>query len=207
MVLERKDELETYAAAFAFIGNSLLAPMSQTSDTGLDPDFWAAFPDCGSAEVRAALEGLEAYAREMRDVDDAAVRVSVEFTHLFIGPPRPAAAPWETFYLGEDVTVGFGRATFQMRDELRRAGLVLSNENNQYEDHAGIELLLLSELLRRAAHEDGALEEALAFARRHPASWFGAFRAAVQEAVPSGYYAHLLVWAEALLASLDGARS
>lgn len=52
------DEL---ARALAFVGNSSLAPMSQTSDAALDRAFWAAFPDFGSEEAACALDGLFAW--------------------------------------------------------------------------------------------------------------------------------------------------
>ena len=54
---------------------------------------------------------------------------------------RPRLLPWETMYRGENVTVGFGQATFEMRELLREAGLEVRNVNDQYEDHLGIELL------------------------------------------------------------------
>lgn len=58
-------------------------------------------------------------------------------------------APWESFYVQEGVTNGFGEPTFRMRERLRQAALEVSNENNQYADHVGIELLYCSELARR----------------------------------------------------------
>lgn len=151
-------DLLNFSEAFAFIGNSLLKPMSQTEEVGLEPAFWAQFPDFGDERVTAALAALGDFAvraQERQGAGENVVeRVSVEYTKLFIGPPRPAAAPWETFYRGDgstEVAVGFGQATFEMRELLRRNGLAVSNENNQYADHMGIELLLLSVLARRAA--------------------------------------------------------
>lgn len=141
------DEL---ARALAFVGNSFLAPMSQTSDAR-STAFWAAFPDFGSEEAACALDGLFAWAAEGENVPRAErVRaVSVEYARLFIGPPEPAVAPWESFYVQEGVTNGFGEPTFRMRERLRQAALEVSNENNQYADHIGIELLYCSELARR----------------------------------------------------------
>lgn len=114
------DEL---ARALAFVGNSFLAPMSQTSDAALDRAFWAAFPDFGSEEAACALDGLFAWAAEGENVPRAErVRaVSVEYARLFIGPPEPAVAPWESFYVQEGVTNGFGEPTFRMRERLRQA--------------------------------------------------------------------------------------
>lgn len=136
--------LQAFAEAFAFVGNSLLTPISHTSQAGLHPAFWEHFPDFGSFQVREALEALKTWAECAPQ--DSVTKVSVEFTQLFVGPPKPAAPPWETYYRGEEVTSGFGRPTLEMREALQEVGLELSNENNQYEDHIGIELLLLSEL-------------------------------------------------------------
>ena len=53
-----------YAEAFAFLGNSLLAPMNQTGTVGLVPEFWQQFPTFDDEEVARALKALEAYAEE-----------------------------------------------------------------------------------------------------------------------------------------------
>ena len=207
-------DYEQMADALAFCGNSLLAPMTQTASVGLDQAFWKAFPTFGSVQVAQASQACAVWAREFCTRCDAAgqdavTRCAVEYTQLFVGPPRPAAAPWETSYhaaaAGSDSAVGFGQATFEMREALREAGLQLSNENHQYEDHMGIELLLLSELCRRAAaggrdaNAADAAAKIAAFATEHPAAWVGAFRAKVTASVPEGYFANLLGVVAALL--------
>lgn len=201
--------------AYAFVGNSLLKPMTQTSDVGLDPAFWEAFPTFGSSEVVRACAALAAYARATReaaasDGRDAAECCAVEYTRLFVGPPRPAAAPWETMHRGGaavgGATVGFGQATFEMRALLREAGLEVKNENNQYEDHIGIELLYLSALCARAAEgEEGAVEEVRTFAEDRLLAWLPFLRAAAEEAAPDGYLPLLLALADALLRVPSGA--
>lgn len=195
------DEL---ARALAFVGNSFLAPMSQTSDAALDRAFWAAFPDFGSEEAACALDGLFAWAAEGENVPRAErVRaVSVEYARLFIGPPEPAVAPWESFYVQEGVTNGFGEPTFRMRERLRQAALEVSNENNQYADHIGIELLYCSELARRAASggpagtEEAALLES--FVEIDLLPWLGRFTTALYEEGAT-YYGLLADLAEGLL--------
>lgn len=200
---------------YAFVGNSLLKPMTQTSDVGLEPAFWEAFPTFGSSEVAGACAALAAYALAAReaaasDGRDAVECCAVEYTRLFVGPPRPAAAPWETMYRGGaavgGATVGFGQATFEMRALLREAGLEVKNENNQYEDHIGIELLYLSALCARAAEgEEGAVEEVRAFAEDRLLAWLPFLRAAAEEAAPDGYLPLLLALADALLRVPSGA--
>lgn len=164
------EELTQLSQMYAFVGNSLLKPMNQTEKTGLDPAFWAALPDFENEAVDEALDDLYGFAEDAQDRiargEDPATDVAVEHTKLFVGPPKPAAAPWETYYPevpeGVDApepTSGFGEPTFQMKDLLRKAGLELSNENHQFEDHLGIELLYASVLLSRAAQAAGAERE------------------------------------------------
>lgn len=216
--MTRPIEWGAYSQAFAFLGNSLLSPMNQTSDAGLDPEFWELFPSFGESVVAAACTRCgeaagaisERGAREGRDSVELA---STEFTRLFIGPPSPAAAPWESFYRSNSENpVGFGQATFEMRGLLRNVGLEVSNENNQYEDHIGLELLFLSELCRRRADEvAGSMEvEAVysdaaifAFVNEHPYGWIGVLRNAVRDVFPEGYIDGILGVAEALLGSLS----
>ena len=157
--------------------------------------------DVYKRQVEACACYAEGVAQRTEAGEDGPQRVSVEYTRLFVGPPSPAAPPWETMYRGKDVTVGFGQPTFEMRELLRAAGLEVRNANNQYEDHMGIELLYLSELCRREAMGKGAAEVAdiAAFVERHPLSWIGPFLDRVSEAVPGGYFAGLLLVAQRVL--------
>lgn len=201
-----------YSEAFAFLGNSLLDTMSHTSDVGLDPDFWARFPNFDSPRVKEALAGCADWARKAQTEEDPRTAASVEYTRLFIGPPRPEAAPWETYYRTEGTNFGFGQATFEMQELLRAAGLQVENDNNQYADHIGIELLYLSVLCGRMADAgtggDGGeanaagLDAIVSFAREHPLAWVGKLREKVEERCPQGYISHLLALAEALLVTL-----
>ena len=206
------EELGLLSQMHAFLGNSLLRPMNQTKGPGLDPEFWAALPDFGSARVEAALDDLFTFARaaqaRMEAGEDVATEVSVEYTRLFVGPPSPAAVPWETYYPegpeGEEMPApasGFGGPTFAMRALLREAGLELANENRQFEDHIGIELLYLSELCRRASEGDAEAEGKIApFVAEHPNRWIGRLAAKVSESFPEGYVIRLLALTQALLA-------
>lgn len=198
---------KTLSEAYAFVGNSLLKPMTMTATVGLDPAFWESFPTFDDGAVveaaTACARYAEAAAQRAEAGEDEPQRAAVEFTKLFVGPPSPAAAPWETMYRGQDVTVGFGQATFEMRALLREAGLEVKNENNQYEDHMGIELLYLSALCARvdAGGDDAPAPDAVAgFIESHPLSWVEAFRARIAETAPDGYFASLVGLAQAMLA-------
>ena len=196
---------------YAFLGNSLLSPMSRTESVGLDPAFWRELGGLLDGALADSAESLASWAK--RASADAArsevvQRVSLEFTKLFVGPPKPAAAPWESANGPVDSHVGFGEATFAMRERLRALGLELCNENNQYEDHVGIELLYLSELCRRASEEpsgaacDAAApdaEEIASFIREHPLAWVPRLREKVAASQPEGYFIRLLDVVLALL--------
>ena len=197
---------------YAFLGNSLLSPMSRTESVGLDPAFWRELGGLLDGALADSAESLASWAeRASADAarSEAVQRVSVEFAKLFVGPPKPAAAPWESANGPVDSHVGFGEATFAMRERLRALGLELCNENNQYEDHVGIELLYLSELCRRASEElsgaaacDAAApdaEEIASFIREHPLVWVPRLREKVVASQPEGYFVRLLDVALALL--------
>lgn len=194
---------QTYADAYAFFGNSLLKPLTQTETVGLDPAFWDAFPDFGDDCVAGAVRVCKAQAqRAQSDAEagrDVVQNAAVEYTRLFVGPPSPAAPPWETMNREEGVTVGFGQPTFEMQEVLRGMGLAVGGESNQYADHMGIELLALSEMCSRAqvGEFDGA--DVSAFLEDRPLGWIDAFRAKVHEAFPGGYYDALLGLAGALM--------
>lgn len=204
-----------YAEAFAFVGNSLLAPMNQTGTVGLEPAFWSSFPSFDDVHVAVALEACEAYAAAAQQLasegGNPVQQASVEYTKLFVGPPRPAAAPWETMYRpgAAEATVGFGQATFEMRALLREAGLEMSNENNQYADHIGIELLYASVLCERLAQTEGdaaaqeeLVEKLKGFAQDHPLAWIGKLQEKVSASESAGYIAAMLELGRALLASI-----
>ena len=204
MPVVRKETYQELADVYAFLGNSLLKPMSQTASVGLDPDFWSAFPHFNSQEVKDTIDGCKAYAEACasKDEEQTITDVSVEYTRLFVGPPSPAAPPWETYYPEHEereVNCGFGEATFDMRRRLREVGLSVQNENHQYEDHMGIELLYLSVLCKRAASGESTSEDVCAFIEEHPLAWIGRFKDKVAAAAPGGYYQLLLELAQATM--------
>lgn len=200
-----REDWQAYSEAFAFMGSTLLAPLSQTRGTQLEPEFWRAFPNFGSMAVEEALESMAACVAgivEHPEIDPV-TDVSVEYTRLFVGPPRPAAAPWETMHRGGGTNVGFGQATHEMRELMRAAGVTLARVNKQYEDHMGLELLYLSVVC--ANHASGGDEppfdedSIIGFVRDHPMAWIDKLAASVAAAARGGFFAHLLAIEKALL--------
>ncbi len=189
----------------AFLGNTLLTPMRRTEKVGLDPLFWEKFPTLGSDGLNRACLNMRDYVAWLgkNAQDDPVTDVSVEFTSLFIGPPEPKAAPWETMYRGDGANVGFGQATFEMNRLLQDAGLKMSGESNQYADHMGIELLYLSELCGRVSRGECECSEVKRYVSEHPAGWVCVFRDKVHAAAPDGYFDRLLAIESELLALFE----
>lgn len=202
----------------AFLGNSLLSAMSPSTAVGLDEAFWDGFPTYCDDALASAVEGCrEAACRVRKEAErqgrDAVELCAVEFARLFVGPPSPAVAPWESV-CRFGAACGFGDATFDMRRRLRDAGLEMGADRRQYEDHLGIELLYLSVLCRRAAdaasqqdpsaHGGDADEIASAIERyvdERPGAWAATFADRVTQEAPDGYYAALSRLAAAFLSS------
>ncbi len=208
MQMENSKDYAGFAEAFAFLGNSLMEPPLKTGGFSVDPSFWEDFPTFESAAVCGATASLVEYLERLAsNVEfDPVTDVSVEFTRLFVGPPSPGAAPWETMYRGEGTRVGFGAATFEMRELMRGSGLQVSGDSNQYEDHMGIELLYLSVLCRKVADgEEIGFGQISDFIEAHPGAWIEKLSAQVAQSAPDGYYVRFLALCSALLAALlDG---
>ena len=209
-----------YGMVYGFAGNELLTPMNRSHNLqGLDPDFWATMPRPETADGIDGLARLEAYAAKAAlhagDADASVpgeLAASVEYVRLFIGPPSPAANPWET---GNDPLnggkVGYGRATVAMQRLLSEEGLELSGRSNQYEDHMGVELLYLAALCEKAASRlagadqpgsEAAKEVAgkvVWFMQAHPRAWIGNLRKNVDAERPDGYYSALLEYVDGVL--------
>lgn len=192
------------------MGNSLLDPPSHETGLGLREQFWDVFAaglvdiGCANERIVSGVDHAQRFARRMAvEGEDALRTVRKEHARLFVGPPKPAAPPWETFYarpggIGE---AGFGRATFDMRRILRQAGLEVRGTSNQYADHMGLELLYIAALCGRFACAAPSSDEIAAlagFVREHPGAWAPAFGAAVKEAAPDGYYRCIAETAEGL---------
>ena len=197
-----KDIWRTHSEWYSFFGNSLLSPLSSDSAMGLEPRFWDEFPFAFHEKAMEGLQDLQAATRRYENIDafDVLRDINLAYTKLFIGPPRPAAPPWETAYRSKvDKSVLFGQATFEMHDNLRKAGLAINNEKHQLADHIGLELLYLAAASDNFSTGKSQLlnvREIRIFIEERLLSWIGSFTEAVIKSDSSGYYAGMtkMIW-------------
>lgn len=218
-----KQVWEDLSRVYAVVGNCLLSPLRSNGDQQRNPRLWEDLPCFGDEGLRSRLDELACFLRSLDDED--VVELAAEWTHLFIGPPQPACPPWETYYRREGVTSGFGAATFEMNEILRKLGYAVSKSDNQFADHFGFELLTLSLICDRRARlaaeigSDSLSDEVKAmraacgigceefddafvrdYIRMHPGFWAASLADDVKREAPRGFYALLLAYAADLLA-------
>lgn len=201
-------DCEQYAelsAVFSLLGNALLTPANLMPEV-VEVELWQQAPVFGSDDALAAADELALWCAQVdcSGYESLAQMVGVEYAQLFVGPPSPAVAPWETMHVVEGATCGFGEPTWAMRQVMRDCGLELSSSNHQFEDHMGVELLVLGELFGRAEQggEEDAAERVFQFANQRPLGWIDRLTSAVVQCCPNGFYGRLLAYAVALLRSL-----
>ena len=191
------------AEVYSVLGNALLTVPTDPGLPYLAPAFWVSFPAALTNEN--ILKGLNKVTRylgaEASSCDESTERTALEYTRLFIGPPEPVAAPWESLNRGGEGSIGYGKPAFAMAKLLAEKGLEISNDNNQYPDHLGIELLLLTYLCEKQVSNAGEVTDAevLAFIEEHPLGWVAVLREKVEKAYPEGFYAGLLLLVEGTL--------
>ena len=74
--------------------------------------------------------------------------LEADFNRLFIGPGRPLAPPWESYYLSRDHLL-FQEQTLAVRQAYRRFGLEAPHINIEPDDSLSLELSFMAELCAR----------------------------------------------------------
>lgn len=187
-----------YPEAFAFLGNLLLTPLNHLGENIFDPRLWLVFERFDDHAIEEAASHCRAHLASAAKSNEATRGISVEYAKLFLGPPQPEAAPWQTLYSGGG-RIGYGDPAMGMQRILRRHGLELSGRRNQYPDHIGIEMLVLSELL---AQGDEKPSRILEYVEAYPGSWIGALACDAEQAAPGGFYPGILRLAESMIQSI-----
>lgn len=167
-----------------------------------------------SWELGRALAAVRAFGERAAslDVEEARLRLEVEYNRLFVGPGRLLAPPYESYYASQGLSGRGGRLRTEDELAVRRAyadaGYAMPDEFVDLPDHMALELDFLSLLCADEAEawEVGDADGARAlrsvadeFAQRHPARWFGRCAALVASGAREGFYPALMRLACALV--------
>jgi len=71
-----------------------------------------------------------------------------DFNRLFVGPGKPLAPPWESYYLSRDHLL-FQEETLAVREAYRRLGLEAVSLHSEPDDSLSLELSFMAELCGR----------------------------------------------------------
>lgn len=181
--LARQDICRFLAACFYeptadFVEADLFGSLKAVADA-LDP------------ELRPAVERLEkAFA-----ADDLQTLL-VDHTRLFIGPSRPLAIPYGSFWLAGDTSLMHDPA-FSVTGFYDEGGFELDESFRDLPDHVAVELEFLYVLFfgyhqALLAGDDTGARERRALRQRfleaHLGKWVPAFAAAIREHAKTGFY-------------------
>ncbi len=176
----RPERLDAAAAACAFLAHLLLredaGPHVAASLTAKDADAWPLARDADTAAGVRLLHGVVAD-RPAADV------LKADFRRLFVGPGPVAANPFESVHRSAD-GLTFDEQTTQVRQAYAAFGLAAPAPGREPDDHIGLELAFVGELLVAAidaleASDLGAasavLDGAERFTREHLLEWAPGF--------------------------------
>lgn len=102
-----------------------------------------------NAQVKGGLELIRKWGAG-GITDEKFDSLRADYTRLFIGVERVAAAPWESVHLGKDPLI-FQERTLAVRAWYKRFGLEVEKLHQEPDDHIGLELLFLSKLAEQGA--------------------------------------------------------
>jgi len=149
------------------------------------------------AEVLAAAVGRLVDALEItQGQEDAALRaLEIAYNRLFVGPGRPQAMPYESFYRNKWGLL-MGPSARDVERRYREAGVALAPDHCGLPDHVATELGFMAYLAMQEAKAKGVerqtwLERERSFLRDHLGVWLPAFCRRVQEAGSHPFYTAL----------------
>lgn len=149
------------------------------------------------------LSGLGA----KKDDPDFLEELKAEYMHLFIGPDKLVAPPWESVYRGEDAML-FQEVTLKVRETYRGYGLLPEGYPHVADDSLALELAFMAKLAERALedlhNEDEVglsrlLEGSEDFLKQHLLLWIPKFLERMHNAKSQLMYPQLCVVLDAFL--------
>lgn len=120
-------------------------------------------------------EGIELAAQSLENLDLGRFeRIRWDYTHLFIGPHKIPAPPWESVYLNKERLI-FQEETLNVRRAYLKYCLVPQNFGREADDHLGYELDFMYRLcqlsLEDAEFIGSILSDQKDFLQNHISKW------------------------------------
>ena len=199
MAARANGEQASWAEAYALLAQTLLEAPRRNEPALYDAAIWETFP-CGESfdEVGNAVASV---VMACPADDDGLRAVSADYTHLFVGPPKPASMPWQTMHANPNATSLSGTPTAEVRRTLNELGLQRDEENGQLEDHIGNILMVAAVMAQRGLHE-----QRREFVSAHVLSWIDDLSFSVEANSSTDFYPAILALAKAV-AEADAASS
>lgn len=166
---ERVSETES-DATYEFLARLLLSPMSGSlCDLVLKGEIWNELSSNGYERLVSACTAVDEALAPLRDkpVERARRQLATEYTRLFVGPENQLIPPWESLYEGDRHHL-FGKPVFEVRSFMRSHGMASAKGNSWPEDHLGVELLVLQQIIGTGAIADNDVDEIGRFIEEHP---------------------------------------
>lgn len=163
-----------------------------------------------SAEEGDVLDRVGPFLEAVREKADDPVfleDVKTEYMHLFIGPDKLVAPPWESVYRGEDGML-FQKVTLEVREIYRGFGLLPEGYPHVADDSLALELGFMARLAERTLEDlhsgdevglGRLLESSEAFLSQHLLLWFPKFLERMRKARTQVIYPQLCVVLDAFL--------
>lgn len=163
-----------------------------------------------SAEEGDALQRAGRFLRATRErLEDAAFCEDVhsEYMHLFVGPDKLVAPPWESVYRGEDAML-FQAVTLEVREIYRAYGLLPEGYPHVADDSLALELAFMAKLAERTVEDfqngdevglGRLLEGAEAFLNKHLLLWIPKFLERMEKSPTQHLYPQMCVILEEFL--------
>ncbi len=160
--------------------------------------------DDNQDEVKYGLMLMAESAKKNKNrIENWEEELATEYARLFLGPQRPAAVPYASFYLSESKTL-MTEETINVRKKYLEAGMVVRDLCRIPDDHVGIEIEFIFYLTQRIIElfESEQREEASklfeirsSFLSEHMKLWVCSFADNVLEATKEDFFrgaAHVL---------------
>lgn len=176
-------------------------------DTVSGPDTVSATGSASAAGSAPASGGATAASQPGDTTDD----IAVDHARLFVGPGHLLAAPYESVHLSYEGLL-FDEQTLRVRDWYRRYGLAAPRQSKEPDDHIGLELEFLAQLLAWAleAIDDEAADDAahfasaaLTFADEHVSQWAPDLFGLIRTHARTAFYRAVADLGDGLLAEFD----